>query len=85
MDERIRRARQDLRAAKEEYATKGLKLPDCNAAKAAHKEVFVEFERLKEDLQGAERLEQKLPLCPELNTKLSDIGEAILEISKVTS
>ncbi len=79
------RSRHDLRAAKEEYAAKGLKLPDGNAAKAAHKGVFAEFERLKADLEGAERLERKLPLYAELNTKLSDIGKAIPEIGKVTS
>lgn len=77
MDERIKKTRQDLRAAKEEYAAKGLKLPGGNAAKAAHKGVFAEFERLKADLEGAERLERKLPLCAELNTKLSDIGKGI--------
>jgi hypothetical protein len=85
MDERIKKARQDLRAAKQEYAAKGLKLPGGNAAKAAHKSVFAEFERLKADLKSAERLERKLPLCAELNTKLSDIGKAIPEIGKITS
>jgi uncharacterized protein YukE len=85
MDERIKRARHDLRAAKEEYAAKSLKLPAENAAKAAHKGVFAEFKQLKADLESAERLERKLPLCAELNTKLSDIGKAIPEIGKVTS
>ncbi|HEY6423211.1 MAG TPA: hypothetical protein VIY28_08215 [Pseudonocardiaceae bacterium] len=85
MDERIKKARQDLRAAKEEYAAKGLKLPDGNAAKAAHKGVFAEFRQLKAGLESAERLEQKLPLSAELNSKLSDIGKAIPEIGKVTS
>ena len=46
MDERIKRARQDLRAAKRAYAAKGLKLPESNAAKAAHKGVFAEFNQL---------------------------------------
>ncbi|MGH3547738.1 MAG: hypothetical protein ACRDQU_06395 [Pseudonocardiaceae bacterium] len=85
MDERIKRARQDLRAAKQEYAAKGLKLPDGNAAKAAHKGAFAEFRQLKADLETAESLERKLPLSAELNTKLSDIGKAIPEIGKITS
>ncbi|MGC1734529.1 MAG: hypothetical protein WA731_18055, partial [Pseudonocardiaceae bacterium] len=85
MDERIKRARQDLRSAKKAYAAKGLKLPESNAAKAAHKGVFAEFNQLKADLESAEQLERKLPLSAELNTKLSDIGKAIPEIGKVTS
>jgi len=85
MDERIKNARRDLRAAKQEYAAKGLKLPDGNAAKSAHKGVFAEFKQLKADLESAESLERKLPLSAELNTKLSDIGKAIPEIGKITS
>ncbi|PZS37720.1 MAG: hypothetical protein DLM62_17690 [Pseudonocardiales bacterium] len=85
MDERIKSARHDLRAAKQEYAAKGLKLPEGNAAKTAHKGVFAEFKQLKADLESAESLERKLPLSAELNTKLSDIGKAIPEIGKITS
>lgn len=85
MDERIKQARRDLKAAKQAYAAKGLKLPKGNAASAAHKGVFAEFRQLKADLDSAESLERKLPLSAELNTKLSDIGKAIPEIGKVTS
>jgi uncharacterized protein YukE len=81
--ERMKQARKDLKAARNAYRVKGMKLPIDNDARLAHGQVANELKGLETELASAEAGKGELPLTKALSVKLSDIAKEIPQLASV--
>ncbi|MBV9142656.1 MAG: hypothetical protein JO115_17380 [Pseudonocardiales bacterium] len=81
--EQMKQARKDLKAARNAYRAKGMKLPIDNDARLAHGQVVNELKGLETELASAEAGKGELPLTKALNAKLGDIAKEIPQLASV--
>jgi hypothetical protein len=79
----MKQARWDLKAARNAYRAKGMKLPTDNDARLAHGQVANELQGLKTELASAEAGKGELSLTKALNVKLGDVAKEIPQLASV--
>jgi uncharacterized protein YukE len=81
--DRMKDARKALKAERDAYQAKGLKLPIDNDARLAHSGAVKELKGLETDLAAAEAGKGELPLTKALNTHLADVAKEIPQLGAV--
>lgn len=78
----LKQARPALRAAKDAYDAKGLKLPKIDPAALVHSEALQKIAGLTDDLRSAQAGLRELPISRALNTKLGDVPTLLPDVGK---